>query len=434
MKKILALAAITSLLISQTAFATVQYLDVDGNYKYSSDISFLSNQNIVQGYADSEFKPNKKLNRAELLKIVILGLGGVTENDLKSYEGKSCFKDVPSNEWYAKYVCYAKAQGIVKGNPDGNFKPANKINLVEALKITLKTLGASFEEGTPWYKDLTEIAADGHIIPLSFAGPQQEVTRGQMANLLHRAMKSKFMDPPYPIDGDGGNPFTSDYVTYAELTDNYVDCYGEDVTNVSHIIEIDSKTKASGTINYCTYDKWGNKKDDFFGKEDKDFLTINFFNGETQNLNAPEIIFHHKDARKNFSKKLTDAIAATGANPANVGTDAIFPLNWDKLVLNGGDNDLEKGFVEANNFIYDWFTIEKVTVDEKPALRVKYDYFEDFNNIGDQEGVAYFIPNAIGDYHLEIRTPDAGIKTEAKYSTPVNTITELDEFVNNFRF
>lgn len=51
---------------------------------------------------------------------------------------KSCFPDVEGQAWYARYVCYGKELGLIQGYPDGFFKPGNTINKVEALKIIAK--------------------------------------------------------------------------------------------------------------------------------------------------------------------------------------------------------------------------------------------------------------------------------------------------------
>ncbi|MBD3330216.1 hypothetical protein GF354_01650 [Candidatus Peregrinibacteria bacterium] len=48
----------------------------------------------------------------------------------------NCFPDVAS-EWFAPYVCYAKNVGWIQGYPDGTFKPAQNVNRAEALKIIL---------------------------------------------------------------------------------------------------------------------------------------------------------------------------------------------------------------------------------------------------------------------------------------------------------
>lgn len=57
--------------------------------------------------------------------------------DLSSY--KNCFPDV-KEEWFAPYVCYAKSKDWVGGYPDGTFKPSNPVNRVEAIKIVLNVM------------------------------------------------------------------------------------------------------------------------------------------------------------------------------------------------------------------------------------------------------------------------------------------------------
>lgn len=50
---------------------------------------------------------------------------------------QNCFDDV-SNQWYAKYVCGALELGLVKGYDDGTFKPEQDISFVEASKILVE--------------------------------------------------------------------------------------------------------------------------------------------------------------------------------------------------------------------------------------------------------------------------------------------------------
>ncbi|MDX9971297.1 MAG: S-layer homology domain-containing protein [Candidatus Gracilibacteria bacterium] len=52
-----------------------------------------------------------------------------------SYSGE--FSDVKSGDWFANYVASVKREGIVNGYSDGTFKPGNTLILAEALKIVL---------------------------------------------------------------------------------------------------------------------------------------------------------------------------------------------------------------------------------------------------------------------------------------------------------
>jgi hypothetical protein len=43
----------------------------------------------------------------------------------------NCFSDVMSGAWFAPYVCLAKQQQIVRGYPDGRFGPEQSVTIAE---------------------------------------------------------------------------------------------------------------------------------------------------------------------------------------------------------------------------------------------------------------------------------------------------------------
>ncbi|MFC1616536.1 S-layer homology domain-containing protein [Patescibacteria group bacterium] len=102
-----------------------QFSDIDEDF-----LDYLYEQDIFEGYPDGTFKPEQFLNRAELLKIVMIA----GEESLVPPEDW-CFPDVPIDEWFNSYVCTAKDNQHIHGYPDGSFKPAEYVNKVEALKI-----------------------------------------------------------------------------------------------------------------------------------------------------------------------------------------------------------------------------------------------------------------------------------------------------------
>jgi hypothetical protein len=59
----------------------------------------------------------------------------------------SCFSDVKASEWYANVVCDAVAEGFVNGYPDGAFRPEQSVNRVEALKMLYKVFGLGILTG-----------------------------------------------------------------------------------------------------------------------------------------------------------------------------------------------------------------------------------------------------------------------------------------------
>ncbi len=158
------------------------------NHKYEEAIWYVYYNGIVNGYDDGSYKPDNTINRAELLKIII---EAVFSDEFEEYDNTDCFNDVPSNEWYTKYVCFAKAEGIVEGYSGNMFKPTQKISFVEALKIAMIGFDYSFEEDNPWYKDIVIQASGLNFIPLDVTQFNQDFSRGQMAELITRILKSR---------------------------------------------------------------------------------------------------------------------------------------------------------------------------------------------------------------------------------------------------
>lgn len=173
-------------------FEDVSYTD-----EYYDAIQSLVDVGIFVGYSDGTFRADDKINRAELLKILIEGRG--IEVEASQYQ--NCFPDV-KEEWFAKYVCYGKSAGWVQGYSDGTFRPGNAVNKVEALKILFKVYEAGLVEGSvvadisytdldakAWYAIYTWKASVLGILEETFGGefnPELERTRGQMAEELYR--------------------------------------------------------------------------------------------------------------------------------------------------------------------------------------------------------------------------------------------------------
>jgi len=175
---------IVLLVLGFVNFVSANFSDIS-NYQYKTSIENLKNLGVVEGYADGTYKPDQQINRAEFLKIVIESL----DEDIDFSDYSNCFPDV-KNEWFAKYVCYAKENGHVQGYLDGFYKPHHNINYVEALKIIYEANGNSGRESPiptrrDWYGKYLE-DAQGKRIALQELEPGSLLTRGEMAELMVR--------------------------------------------------------------------------------------------------------------------------------------------------------------------------------------------------------------------------------------------------------
>lgn len=159
-------------------FSAFAFSDSSGHLNETA-INYLQENDIVSGYSDGTYRPDNQINRAEFLKIILESLN--IEFDSEGY----CFPDVQS-DWYAPYVCKAKSIGIISGYPDGYFRPGNKINLVESLKIILEAYDVSLNYGySEWYEPYYYFMQDNELLMFVNTTISHEITRGEMAQLIY---------------------------------------------------------------------------------------------------------------------------------------------------------------------------------------------------------------------------------------------------------
>lgn len=189
LKFLLASFAISALLLGQTALVGASdspyehpFTDLEDS-EWETAVSFIYSEGIVQGYSDGTYGPERTINRAELLKIILES----RYDDIPEVNSDCGFSDVDANAWYPKYICFAKDEGIVEGYADGTFQPGKEVNFVEALKITELAYGWAVEsDPNEWYRNYVEEAGEANVIPVSISAFDEELTRGAMADMIAR--------------------------------------------------------------------------------------------------------------------------------------------------------------------------------------------------------------------------------------------------------
>lgn len=158
-------------------------------------ITFMNESGVINGYDDGTFKPDNSINRAEVLKIILKGSGIEADEDFSAD-----FPDVQVDQWFAPFVIKAKVMGFVKGNDvDGTFAPARQVNLAEFLKMLLTANAidvSSFEGNTvapnipldAWYANYVNYAAALGIISRGADGSvdaAKYLTRAEVINTMY---------------------------------------------------------------------------------------------------------------------------------------------------------------------------------------------------------------------------------------------------------
>ena len=99
-------------------------------------------QNIIGGYPDGTFRPDNLIKREEFFKMLsnILTVTPDTSNT------KIGFKDVVENEWYVPTIKTAVAAGITQGYGDGTFGIGLMISRQEAAKVAGSVVSSEVDE------------------------------------------------------------------------------------------------------------------------------------------------------------------------------------------------------------------------------------------------------------------------------------------------
>ncbi len=171
------------------------FKDVLPTHANALAITYLKREGIVNGYPDGTFRPDENLNRAEAVKILLIG------NDLSVEAGVShAFSDVVEGAWFRDFVATAAKRGIVKGYADGSFKPDNKISRAEFLKVSILTAGFEVSpelendpymdvEKDAWFAPYFAFGKDHRLITPQrggYAVPSQQISRAEAAEIMYR--------------------------------------------------------------------------------------------------------------------------------------------------------------------------------------------------------------------------------------------------------
>ena len=105
-----------------------KFSDVRAYDWFCDSVMKLSKKDIIKGYPDGTFKPNKSITRAEFAVIASKYIKNPKAAD-------ETFSDVPMNHWAKDAIAKVKAEGWISGYTDGTFKPDAPITRAEAVSI-----------------------------------------------------------------------------------------------------------------------------------------------------------------------------------------------------------------------------------------------------------------------------------------------------------
>ena len=144
MKKLLAMVLALVMTLSLAVSANAAFKDDKSiSDDYAESVAVLNGMGVFKGYEDGSFKPEGNITRAEVATIIYrIYTADVAKNDKSGlYATYNKFSDMAGAGWAQGYIGYCANASLVKGYPDGTFKPSGKVTGYEVLAMILRAVG-----------------------------------------------------------------------------------------------------------------------------------------------------------------------------------------------------------------------------------------------------------------------------------------------------
>ncbi len=131
------------------------FSDLPNDHWAYKAIKSLKDKGIVSGDAEGTFRPDDRLTREELVKMVVLAAGIPLDGAAAS------FSDVSAAHWSYPYVAAGFTNGVINGRDDGSFGLGASVIRQDAAVIiynTMKHMGVSFDGASANFSDFDDVA------------------------------------------------------------------------------------------------------------------------------------------------------------------------------------------------------------------------------------------------------------------------------------
>jgi hypothetical protein len=134
---------IAPLLFSTPSFAQkTSFPDVEPDYWAQPFIQKLASQNIITGYPDGTFQPEQPVERDEFAAMI---RDAFDRNEERKIASGGVFKDVPTDYWAASAIEEAYEAKFMDAFADGYFRPREEVSRLEAIRALVRGLNLSVE-------------------------------------------------------------------------------------------------------------------------------------------------------------------------------------------------------------------------------------------------------------------------------------------------
>jgi hypothetical protein len=176
----------------------VNFSDIQNVFN-KDEIIALAKAGIIQGATPQSFEPQRTVNRAEYVALIVRMMRMENPNALTT-----AFTDVAKDDWFASVVATAVEKQFVSGVGEGSFAPNDMVTREQAAKIitnVLRTVEKTDSDNSVPFTDQSDISswAAQDISYLVQKGllqgyedgsfkPKKELSRAEAAALIYRLM------------------------------------------------------------------------------------------------------------------------------------------------------------------------------------------------------------------------------------------------------
>jgi len=97
-------------------------------------IRYLASKGIINGTTDTEFSPDKSINRAEIASLIVKALGKLDS------AAAANFTDVARSSWYYPAAASSQKQGYIQGYEDHTFRGLTDISKIQIVSVAGRVL------------------------------------------------------------------------------------------------------------------------------------------------------------------------------------------------------------------------------------------------------------------------------------------------------
>lgn len=358
LKKIAALVIVLAMALSTVSFAA--FTDVAEDASYNEAVTVMAALDLLKGYEDGSFGPDKTITRAEFAAVVVRMLG--MEDAAAGAAAATNFTDVPATHWAAGYVKIANQKGIIAGYGDGTFGPDDEVTYEQAIKMLVCALGYA-----PMFADVADAYPTAYMAQANTLGMTvgavgkigDKATRAIVARLAYNALDDKLMEQTgfgteikYEVPKTGYTTLLNQYLKVAKVegTASPVSFAAEDASKIDFVVTGDVKDHYNQEyIGFSAFTVPGN---DFEAKEgttyDKLYTSIAYIDYSEgldeavikaivpQKAKSEQLVLNKDQLTDSYTNRLPypSAVAALGSD------NGATPLVDETVAVTAGDGKL----------------------------------------------------------------------------------------------